>query len=70
MSNTERDAYAVLSPSGPMGVPQAPVAPRPHTITGKTIALVWNYVFRGDEIFPVLEGALKERFRRCEFRQL
>jgi hypothetical protein len=59
--------YEVLSPSGPMGVPQVATAPRPSSITGKKIALVWNYVFRGNEIFPVIESALKEKFGEVEF---
>ena len=50
-----------------MGVPQAPAAPRPESMEGRKIALVWNHVFRGDEIFPVVEDALRERFGGVEF---
>ncbi len=67
MTDAPTSTFAVLSPSGPMGVPQAPAAPRPESMEGRKIALVWNHVFRGDEIFPVVEDALRERFGGVEF---
>ncbi|MDP6349147.1 MAG: hypothetical protein QGG58_05080, partial [Chloroflexota bacterium] len=33
----------------------------------KTVAVIWNYVFRGEEIFPLLEGELVRRFPGIEF---
>ena len=44
-----------------------PVAPRLDTLAGKTIAQLWDDLFRGDEIFPVLEAALGERFPGVKF---
>lgn len=59
--------YAVLSPTGRLGVPVVPAAPRPDSLNGKTVAFVWDYVFRGDEIFPVIEAELRAMFQDMRF---
>lgn len=58
---------SVLSPEGPMGVPVMPAAPRPDTLDGKTVAFVWDFVFRGNEMFPVIEASLREQFKDMRF---
>lgn len=50
-----------------MGVPVSPAASRPDTLDGKTVAFVWDYVFRGDELFPVIEAALRTQFTDMQF---
>ena len=37
-----------------LGVEIKPLAPRLDTIDGKTIAFLWDDLFRGDEIWPIL----------------
>ncbi|HEX2437408.1 MAG TPA: hypothetical protein VHT71_03790 [Methylomirabilota bacterium] len=44
-----------------------PVAPRLETLAGKTIGQLWDDLFRGDEIFPMLESALTARFPGVRF---
>jgi hypothetical protein len=44
-----------------------PVAPRLETLAGKIIGQLWDDLFRGDEIFPMLESALTERFPGVKF---
>lgn len=61
------ELYHVLSPEGPLGVTPLPAAPRPGTLTGKKIAFVWDYAFRGDEMFPVIEDGLRETFGAVDF---
>lgn len=61
------ELYQVLSPEGPLGVPAMPAAPRPETLAGKKIAFVWDYAFRGDEMFPVIEDRLREQFDGVTF---
>ena len=39
---------------------------RRHPLEGKRIAFLWDYLFRGDELFPVLERELTERFPGLE----
>lgn len=59
--------FEVLSPGGPLGVDISPAAPRLDTLDGKKIAFVWDYVFRGDDMFPVIEQALQQKFDGMTF---
>ena len=43
------------------------LAPRLDTLEGKTVAQVWDHVFRGDEVFEFLEQGLKERYPGVRF---
>jgi len=38
------------------------LAPRLRTLEGKRVAQLWDYVFRGDEVFAALEEGLRTRF--------
>lgn len=58
--------YEVVWPSSPRGVQAAALAPRLDTLDGKRIAFLWDFLFRGDELFPVLEKRLVERFEGVE----
>ncbi len=61
------DVYRVVWPRARRTVQPAALAPRLPGLDGKTIAFLWDAVFRGDEIFPVLEAALRGRFPRARF---
>ena len=54
--------YDVVWPRSPLGVQRQRTAPRLATLDGATVAFLWDYLFRGDELFPVLEKELRERF--------
>jgi hypothetical protein len=54
--------YDALWPRSPRQVQLKPLAKRLDTLEGKTIAQMWDYVFRGDEVYAVLEEGLKERY--------
>ena len=41
-------------------------AGRLATLDGARIGFVWDYMFRGEEIFPILEAELKSRFTGIE----
>lgn len=45
----------------------SPAAPRLDGLDGKTIAFVWDYVFRGDDMFPVIERRLLEMYDEVRF---
>jgi hypothetical protein len=63
MSNAGNDGhYEVLWPRSPRQVQLQPLAKRLDTLEGKTIAQMWDYVFRGDEVFALLEEGLKARY--------
>ena len=66
-TQTHREDFEVLSPSGPFGVRITPAAPRLDALDGKKIAFVWDYVFRGDDMFPVIEQSLLEKFDGMSF---
>ncbi len=59
--------YAVHWPRGGKTVDIVPLAKRPDTLEGKTICHLWDYLFRGVEIFVWLEAALKDRFPGINF---
>ena len=54
--------YEALWPRSPRQTKVKSLAPRLDTLEGKTVAQVWDYVFRGDEVFALLEEGLKTRF--------
>jgi hypothetical protein len=61
------DYHDVVWPRGRRTVERLALARRPSTLQGKTIALLWDAVFRGDEIFPILEAELARRFPGVRF---
>lgn len=58
--------YAVVWPKSARGVQQRRSAPRLRTLDGRRVAFLWDYVFRGDELFPILEQELTRRFDSVE----
>jgi hypothetical protein len=57
----------VLWPRGRRVVDRAALAPRLTTLENKTVAFLWDHVFRGDEVFPVVERELARRFPGARF---
>lgn len=57
----------VLWPRGRKTAETRAIAPRLDTLDGKTIGQVWDDLFRGDEIFPMLEAELARRYRDVKF---
>ena len=57
----------VVWPRGRKTVEPRPVAPRLDSLEGKTIGQLWDDLFRGDEIFPILEEELARRFPSVRF---
>ena len=59
--------YDVVWPRGNSQKKVLPLAPRPASLAGVRIAFLWDYVFRGDEIFSHLAEALRARYPGVEF---
>jgi hypothetical protein len=60
--------YPVYWPGSPKaGKQKKPIARRLETLAGKKIGLLWGYLFRGDEVYAVLEKALKEKYPQVSF---
>ena len=59
--------YEALWPRSPRQARGKPLAKRLDTLAGKTVALVWDYLFRGDEVFECLEAGFKARYPSVRF---
>ncbi|MFK7895361.1 MAG: hypothetical protein AB8G23_05975 [Myxococcota bacterium] len=60
-------SYDVVWPRGKQRQKLQDPAPRLPDLNGKTVAFLWNYVFRGEEIFPLLEQELRRRYPDVKF---
>ena len=58
--------YAALWPLSPLGVQTHRLAPRLEGLAGKRVGFLWDHLFRGDELFPVIEQELTRRFPDVE----
>jgi hypothetical protein len=54
--------YKVLWPRGRKARENHPLAKRPGTFEGLTICELWDGLFRGNQIFPILRDRLSERY--------
>ncbi len=59
--------YDVVWPRGQRQTGITALAPRLPDLSGKKIAQLWTYGFRGDEVFELLEEGLRARFPGVEF---
>ena len=65
---TNNDGYfEAYWPRAPRQSRARPLAPRLSTFEGKTVAQLWDYLFKGDEVFVLLEEGLKKRFPGVKF---
>lgn len=60
------EEFEALWPGGVNAVPAVAPATRPADLNGKRIGFLWDYAFRGDEIFPILENTLTEVYEDVE----
>ena len=62
MSTPNNDGYyEAYWPRGARQQKTRALAPRLDTLEGKTVAQLWDYLFKGDEVFALLEEVLKRR---------
>lgn len=64
MENTK---YEVVWPRGKQTIKTAHLAKRLGTLEGKTIGELWDWIFYGHKIFPVLEKELVKRYPGINF---
>ncbi|MDH4279773.1 MAG: hypothetical protein OEW83_17015 [Acidimicrobiia bacterium] len=62
MEHTPDSIVEVVWPSVRRGVQAQRRAPRLTSLDGKRVAFLWDYVFRGDELFPILGKELQQRY--------
>lgn len=61
------ETYKVVYPIGVQAAKEKDVAASLYNLNGKTIGLLWNYAFRGDETFPVIEKQIREDYPDVHF---
>ena len=59
--------FEVFWPRSPRQTGIKPLAGRLETLNGRTIAQIWDYLFKGDVVFEHLEQAIKEKFPTVKF---
>lgn len=59
--------FDVLWPRSPLQVKGKTLARRLDTLEGKTVAQLWDFLFRGDKVFEALEEGLKARVPGVKF---
>ena len=62
----DSEQFEVLWPGGVSAIDTVPSAPRAD-LTGKRIGFLWDDMFRGEEIFPMLQRNISERFDDVAF---
>ena len=59
--------YEAYWPRGARQQRTRALAPRLDTLEGKTVAQLWDQLFKGDVVFEILEEGLRERFPGVKF---
>ena len=68
MSDKTSDGYyEAYWPRSPRQQRTRALAPRLQSLEGKTVAQLWDQLFKGDVVFELLEEALRERFPGVKF---
>ncbi len=68
MSERSNDGYYEAHwPRGARQQRTRALAPRLDTLEGKTVAQLWDQLFKGDEVFTLLEEGLKQQFPGVKF---
>lgn len=67
MAGRNSSEYAVVWPRSAKAVEIKPLARRLDTMDGKTVAFLWDDLFRGDEIWPILKQELSARYTGLSF---
>ena len=61
------ETYEAVWPRGAKVAGAKPLAKRPESLEGKTVAFLWDYMFRGDEIMPLIERELNAAYPGMNF---
>ena len=66
-SDTREPRFEVLWPLSRKAVKATAAAPRIPDLNGKTIAELWDVIFRGETIYPLVRDYIKARFPDARF---
>ncbi|MBI2908516.1 MAG: hypothetical protein HYX92_12800 [Chloroflexi bacterium] len=59
--------YEVVWPLGKAVYETIPLAKRTPDLSGKTVCELWEWLFRGDEMFDILRESLSKRYKGVKF---
>jgi hypothetical protein len=59
--------YEVVWPLGKSAYESFAPVQHVSDLTGKTVCELWDYLFRGEEIFPLLREGLRSQYFNTEF---
>ena len=66
-SEINEPRYEVLWPLSRRAVKATAAAPRLPDLNGKTVCELWDVIFRGETIYPLVREYIKARFPRVRF---
>ena len=61
-SSPGEPCYEVVWPLGKSVSGSVELAPALHDLNGKTICEIWDWVFRGDQMYAILNEELRKRY--------
>jgi hypothetical protein len=59
--------FDVVSPEPALAEQAVTLVPPVVDLEGAVVAELWDYRFRGDDMFPIIEDELRQRFAGIEF---
>ena len=62
MATVNEGIYQVVWPRGQKTIKTISLSKRLDSLEGKTVVLLWDYVFRGDEIFSIIRDQFSMKF--------
>ena len=67
MSKQTEPRFDVLWPLAQRAVTDTRAAPRLPDLNGKTVCELWDVIFRGETIYPLVREYIRARFPRVKF---
>jgi hypothetical protein len=64
---TPEPVYDVVWPLAPSTAPAGSLAARAPDLRGRTVGELWDYLFKGEQIFPLIRRALEARYPGIRF---
>ena len=59
--------FEVVWPLGKLRAEEVTPGPRVSDLAGKTVGQVWDWAFKGDQMFPIIQEKLKQRYPGIKF---
>lgn len=60
--NCEEPLFDVVWPLGRVASEPVDLAPALPDLNGKTVCELWDWLFRGDQMYPIINGELRRKY--------